>query len=317
MKDAVNSDKINVSSVIAFFQERTKMNFDAFTKDIVDNHWKVFGTEVYKDGKLIHAFGDTKDQLHYIYSATKSVVSTALGIVYDRGMIDLDKSILTYLPKEKVTGLLEKQRTTFEKITIRRLLTMSVDGFPFRPEGENWLDFALSCEIPNPEEKVFNYNNINVYLVCVALTEILGCDLGAFIEKEIFAPLGITRYKYERSPEGYFYGASGMQLTVHDLSRIGLLYYNNGVVNGQRIISEDYVKMATGIQQMNREGGYGFYFWKYRDGFSINGKWKQKCYVLPKEKLIISYLADIQDDSHDLLESMERNILGLEGGCEK
>ena len=287
------------------------MNFDAFTKDIVDNRWKVFGTEVYVDGKLIHAFGDTEEHLHNIYSATKSVLSTAFGIMYDRELIDPDKSILTYLPKEKVSNLSEKQRTTFEKITIQRLLTMSVDGFPFRPEGDNWLDFSLSCEIPNPEEIVFHYNNINAYLVGVALTEILGSDLGTFIEKEIFAPLDITRYHYERSPEGYFYGASGMQLTVHDLSRLGLLYYHNGVEHGQRIISEDYVKMATGVQQMNREGGYGFYFWKYRDGFSINGKWKQKCYVLPKEKLIISYLADIQDDSHELLESMERNILGL------
>ena len=287
------------------------MDFDAFTKDIVDNHWRVFGTEVYKDGQLIHAFGDTEDNLHNIYSATKSVLSTAFGIIYDRGLIDPDKSIISYLPKEKVSDLSEKQRTTFEKITVRRLLTMSVDGFPFRAEGDNWLDFALSCEIPDPEKKVFHYNNISSYLIGVALTEILGCDLGTFIEKEIFTSLGITQYQYERSPEGYFYGASGMKLTVHDLSRFGLLYYHNGMENGHRIISEDYVKMATGIQQMNREGGYGFYFWKYRDGFSINGKWKQKCYVLPKEKLIISYLADIQDENHELLESMERNILGL------
>ena len=77
------------------------------------------------------------------------------------------------------------------------------------------------------------------------------------------------------------------------------------------IVSEEYVEMATSIQQMNREGGYGFYIWKYRDGFSINGKWKQKCYVLPKRGIIVTYLSHIEDDSHDLLESMEKNILGI------
>ncbi|MBR5425015.1 MAG: hypothetical protein IK106_00695, partial [Clostridiales bacterium] len=80
---------------------------------------------------------------------------------------------------------------------------------------------------------------------------------------------------------------------------------------GKRIISEEYVKMASSIQQMNREGGYGFFLWKYRSGFSLNGKWKQKCYVLPDEGILVSYLSDIQDDSHDLLQSMEKNILGI------
>ena len=102
-----------------------------------------------------------------------------------------------------------------------------------------------------------------------------------------------------------------MKLTVHDLSKIGLLLYNKGVYDGQRIVSEEYVDMATSIQQMNREGGYGYYIWKYRDGFSINGKWKQKCYVLPKRGIIVTYLSHIEDDSHDLLDSMEKNILGI------
>ena len=77
----------------------------------------------------------------------------------------------------------------------------------------------------NPDEKVFNYNNINAYLVGVALTKALGADLGTFIEKRIFEPLGITSFEYDRCPEGYFYGASGMKLTVNELSKVGFLYY--------------------------------------------------------------------------------------------
>ena len=174
------------------------------------------------------------------------------------------------------------------------------------------LDFALSCDIKKPETRVFNYNNICAYLVSVVLTEILGEDLGGFIEREIFKPLGITDYEYGRSPEGYFYGASMMKLTVNGLSKIGLLLYNKGIYDGQRIVSEEYVDMATSVQQMNREGGYGYFIWKYRDGFSINGKWKQKCYVLPKDKIIVTYLSHIEDDSHDLFDSMEKNILDLD-----
>ena len=238
------------------------------------------------------------------------MLSIAVGIVYDMGLIDLDQCILEYLPKEKVAKMSEKQKETFRKITVKRLLTMSVGDLPFRAEGESWIDFALSCEISHPEERVFNYSNINSYLVGVALTEILGRDLGGFIEEKIFAPLGIQRYEYTRCPEGYFYGASGMRLTVHDFSKIGLLLYHKGVYQGQRILSEKYDELATSVQMQNREGGYGYFVWKYLDGFSINGRQGQKCYVLPKRGLVITQLCNIEDLGNDLRNSMEKWILG-------
>ena len=100
-------------------------------------------------------------------------------------------------------------------------------------------------------------------------------------------------------------------MSVNDLSKVGLLLYNKGVYNGKRIVSEEYLNKATSILQMNLEGGYGYYFWKYREGYSMNGKFKQKCYILPERKLIITYLADIEDGSNVLRESMEKHVLGL------
>ncbi len=288
------------------------MNFEQFVADIKNNEWNVFGVEVYKDNKLLHSYGDTNEGIYNIYSAAKSIVSIAVGIAFDRGLINFDKSILEYLPRKNVENLTEIQRQIFNSITVQRLLTMSVEGFPFRPEGNNYLEFSLASKIDNPNEKVFSYSNIPVYLMCVALEQILEMDLGDFIVENILMPLDITKYEYARSPEGIFYGASNMKLTVNELSRIGLLMMNKGIYNKKRIISEKYVNLATSIQQMNREGGYGYYFWKYRDGFSINGKWKQKCYCLPNQKIVVTYLCHIEDESHDLLISMEKNILGID-----
>ncbi len=56
------------------------MDFDAFVKDIRDNSWNVFGVEVYGKGELIHSYGDTRVNLHELYSATKTVLSVAVGI---------------------------------------------------------------------------------------------------------------------------------------------------------------------------------------------------------------------------------------------
>ena len=285
------------------------MNFEAFVNDITYNKWNVFGTEVYKENELIHTWGDTYG-LHEIYSATKTVLSIAVGMAYDEGRIDLNRSVLDYLPKKETSLAVDKQLDLFKKINIERLLTMSVCGFEFRAEGDNWLEFALNSQV-EPDKKEFNYSNISAYLAGVCLTHAIGCDLGEFIEKRLFKPLNIENYEYGRSPEGYFYGASAMKLSVHDLSKIGILLYNGGTFDGKRIVSKEYVDLATSVRVMNREGGYGYFIWKYRNGFSINGKLKQKCYVLKDEGLIVTYLSHIEDESHDLLKSMEKNILQI------
>lgn len=285
------------------------MNFEKFVEDIKTNNWNVFGVEVYVDGKLLHSYGDTTDTRYPIYSATKTITSITVGMAADEGKLDINKSILEYLPPDVVNSMSQKQIEIYKKITTKNLLTMSVSGYPFRPEGESWLVNALNYLISLKGE--FSYSNISAYLAGVVASCAVGEDLYQYLDRKLFEPLGIIKPTYERCPDGYFYGASMMELTVHELSKIGLLLYNNGVYEGNRILSEEYVREATKVQQMNREGGYGYFIWKYRDGYSINGKWKQKCYVLPKEKLVITYLSHIEEDIPELKESMEKNILGL------
>ncbi len=287
-----------------------QMNFSEFIQDIQRKAWQVYGVEVYKDGELVHSYGDTKEGRYPIYSATKTITSIAVGLAVDEGKMDVNKCILAYLPENAVKRMSKVQADIYQKITVRRLLTMSVKGYPFRPEGESWLESSLNYPLENVGEKAFDYSNVPAYLVGVAVTGAVGEDLYSYLNRKLFCPLGIHEPKVGRCPEGYFYGASSMELTVQELSRLGLLLAGGGVYDGNRILSEEYVKEATSIQQMNREGGYGYFIWKYKDGFSINGKWGQKCFVLPSMGLIVSYLAHMEESSGLLRSSMEKYILG-------
>lgn len=298
-------DDPEVSAKIRF------LGYEDFKKDILKNHWKVFGVEIYEDGELAYSFGDTKDNVYPLYSCTKSILSIAVGIALDQNKIDLSKDSLYYIPEKYKANLSKEQKEKWEKLSLHRLMTMSVPGFPFRAPDDNYMDFSLANEDFNPDEVSFNYSNICSYIVGVALTEALGEDAWEFIQKNILKPLDITDATCSRCSKGYFYGASGMEMSVNDLSKVGLLLYNKGVYNGKRIVSEEYLNKATSILQMNLEGGYGYYFWKYLEGYSMNGKFKQKCYILPERKLIITYLADIEDGSNVLRESMEKHVLGL------
>ncbi len=158
------------------------MNFDALIKDIQDNHWNVHGMEIYEDGRLIHQYGHTIGARFPIYSATKTITSIAAGMAWDQGKIDLEQSVLAYLPSETVSQMPAEQIAAFREVTVRRLLTMSVSSFPFRPQGESYLNFSLACPIPDVQARTFHYSNIPAYLVGVALTQAVSEDLFQYLK---------------------------------------------------------------------------------------------------------------------------------------
>lgn len=288
----------------------SKPDFSGFVEEIHENGWQVYGLELWQDGKLEAAYGDTQNTRYPIYSVTKSMVSIAVGMASNDSLLNINDNVLRYLPEKYVQAMSVQQREVYKSITLQRLMTMSVDGFPFRPSGSNWLEEALSIPLKEPETRTFAYSNVPAYLTGVAVSAAVEERLDQYLNRRLFRPLGIPDPPCQFSPEGYFYGATGMELTVNELSRIGLMLSREGKYGQKQIVPAAYVKDATSVQQMNREGGYGYFFWKYRDGFSLNGKWGQKCYVLPKQRMMITFLSHLEEGSDKIRGSMEKHLLG-------
>ena len=284
-----------------------------FIQKVKKNNWPVYGIEIFYQGHVVDRYNFEPEKRHPIYSATKTFTATAVGIAVDEGKFSIEASIYDYLKDELPDDILKEQLNALRRISIKRLLTMSVPGYPFRMEGEEWLIASLTYPIQFSETPIFDYSNIPAYLVGVALEKAVGEHLINYLDNRLFKPLGIENLDYMNCPSGHFYGASGMHLTVNELSRLGQLYLQKGCYNSKQIISEQWVKEATAIQQMNREGGYGYYIWKYKEGFCISGKWGQKCYVFPERQLMITYLADIQEGPDVARLTMEQDILSSFG----
>lgn len=285
------------------------MDFQGFVDVVKKNGWDLYGIQVFQSGQIIEQFHEESIKQHPIYSATKSITSLAVGMAMDEGKFDIYASIYEYLKSDVPTYMSQKQVDNLKQISIKRLLTMSVQGYPFRPQGNNWLEYSLTYPLANVEENGFDYSNIQAYLVGVALSKSLGMHLYDYLEERLFLPLGIEDPIYQNCPSGYFYGASGMQLTVPELGKIGQLCLQKGMYNGHRIVSKAYVEEATSVQQMNREGGYGYYFLKYGEGYRISGKWGQRSFVFPKKDMVITYLANMEHGSGLLTEAMEDYLL--------
>ena len=284
------------------------MDINAFIKTIESEKWNIHGVEVYIDGGLEYAYKDTQEKPYSIYSATKTIAAIGIGMVCDEGRLDLDKSVLEYLPENVVRVLSGAQQEIYKQVTARHLLTMSIGGFPFRPEGETWLRNALEYPV-FVDEGGIHYSNVSAYLMGVVGTQALGEDFFHYLNRKLFIPLSIDNPEHGRCPDGYFYGGSHMKLRVNELSRIGMLLYNKGVYQGERLLSESFVNEATCFKHFGISKAYGYFLWKYLSGYCIKGKWGQKCIILPEDKLMITYLASMEENAGDFEKNVEKNLL--------
>ena len=219
-------------------------------------------------------------------------------MLQDAGKWSVDDPLAAYLPREAVEGMPPEKREAFRLLPISRFLTMSVPGYPFRPEAEDWLAFALSCPADYTCPPAFSYSNIPAYLVGLAAGNAAGEPLSDYLRRELLVPLGIESPVFRTDPQGRFYGATGMELSVEELSRLGRLYMQDGLWNGKRLFSGSWAEAAVRPQIDAGKGqGYGYFFWTGSQDFSVSGKWGQKCLVYPGRKLIISWEGEMPETS--------------------
>lgn len=282
---------------------------DRFIDKVLEKNAEVYGIEISLNGKVAARHDFVPEARHPIYSATKSFVATAAGIASDEGKFNVEDPAAKYL-QDELKGLPAERREALKRITMERLMTMSVPGYPFRPEGGDWLAFSLNVPI-SPEAYGFEYSNIPAYLTGVAVEKAVDRNLKDYLNDKLFRKIGIEEPAVTFCPSGHFYGASGMELTVHELSRLGEVYRNLGCYEGERIVSGEWVRRATSKHIETREGGYGYFFWMCPGyGCRISGKWGQRCFILPAWNATITCLGNLKDMKRE--ESEELWICALE-----
>ena len=256
----------------------------------------IFGVTVICDGEVIlhKAFGE--DIRRPVYSATKSVTSAAFCLACDDGLISADSLLCEFLEK-RYASLMSQ---SFKSLPLRRFLTMTAGEYPFRPYGDNWLETALTLDTDHSDMS-FHYSNIPAYLVGVAVENSVGEPLMRYLEKRLFSPLGISAPPFQTSPEGHFYGATGMELTPLELARFGQLWLDSGSLNGKQLISQASVMQTVKPYVKTGSGdSYGYFFRVADDHYSIVGKWGQRCMVYPEKRLVIAYLSHQPERSDEL-----------------
>lgn len=251
---------------------------------------------VVKNGRIIAEayFGaQKKDVWKATFSACKSVVSIAVGMLIDDGKLTLDTKLSDIFAEEMSSVSKLKMRD----MNVYHLLTMTSGMTAFEEvsaicEGTLFKTYVNTSLSSDPGEK-FAYNSTNTYMLSAIVKKVSGEGLCDFLEERLFAPLGIQNYYWEKSTEGTEIGGWGFYISPEDFAKIGMLLTNGGRWEGKQLLSEDYVDLATSshteMTGSNYGFQYGFQMWTSPDSdqFVFNGMLGQNVWGFKKNKLII------------------------------
>ena len=275
---------------------------------------------VVKDGRIIaerYADGIGIDTPLLGFSATKSVIAALTGILVRKGALTLDQPAPVAAwqnPGDSrhaitVDHLLRHTAGLAIGSSLQASLTSALEPVnQMKFMVSDMAAYAESFNLETPPGSVWNYNDGNYIVLSRLIRNAVGghaSDVLRFARQELFAPLGMHNVTLEFDASGNPEGSSQMLASARDWARFGMLYLNDGVVGGKRILPEGWVKYSASPTP-NAFVGYGAGFWtdlgdsfgaNYRiehgmprDAFFAKGTIGQYVVIIPSERLVIARL---------------------------
>ena len=261
------------------------------------------------DGNIItekYAPGFDKNTVMLGWSMSKSFTAAMIGILIKENKLSIDAPapIASWANSKK------------QKITLKNLLQQTT-GLDFteiytRPSSVTKMlfskgDMAAYTEglsLKHEPGTVFNYSSGNSNILSKIIRQTVGeKKYAAFPYNELFYKINAYSFLLEPDASGTYIGSSYSYGTVRDFARFGLLYYNNGVWNGEQILPPDWVKESIQPAIADKLKHYGYQFWLNgydekdlskrwypdvpADMYFADGYGGQDVYIIPSKKLVV------------------------------
>jgi CubicO group peptidase (beta-lactamase class C family) len=239
---------------------------------------------IIKDGKLLieeYFNGATRNTLHDTRSVGKSFASTLLGIAIRDNYIKSETQTLKEFYDLKT---LRNYSSSKDSITLQSLLTMSstFEGSDMNSESlgneenmyptKNWVDFTLNLPIDKTKVagKQWDYFTAGVVVLGDIIHKSVPNGLIKYADKNLFQPLGISKYQWQFTPQKVPNTAGSLQLRSLDYAKFGQLYKNQGAWDGKQILPQGWITKSLSHQMTISEGEYyGYLFWNKT--YKVNG----------------------------------------------
>jgi len=221
---------------------------------------------VVKDGNIVaerYAPGVSPNTQLLGFSATKSVTNALIGILARQQKLSINQ------PAPIAAWQGDPRRSITIDQLMRQTAGLALDqtnsGFDINSRmlyiERDMAAFAESRPATAEPGRHWAYSDGNYILLSRIVRDAVGghaADVNAFARRELFGPAGMNNVTLEYDATGTPLGANYMYATARDWSRFGLLYLNDGVADGKRVLPQGWVKYST---TRTPDTGYGAGFW--------------------------------------------------------
>ena len=300
------------------YEDPSQAGFDPSQLEEAREVWESLPSSAFMvvaDGAVVASWGDVSRRFK-CHSVRKSFLSALYGIYWDRGEIELNKTLADLGIDDQPDSLLETEKTA------RILDLLKARSGVFHPAAYAGRTDSLPRGSQGPG-RYFAYNNWDFNTLAAILQKETGDDVFEAFDRHFAKPLGMTQW---RGSDGYYhyerdksqYPAYPFRLSAQDAARFGLLFARRGVWGDQRILSEHWVRRSSVLYSIDDAVmGYGFMWWVSREPrferygmYSALGVGNQMIAVLPEIDVVIVNRANTYDGEGtplaDLLDLIEQ-----------
>lgn len=317
MMDAVSRGEYPIIDSIAI-ASRGRLVFDETVRTQLDE----------KDGWV----SNVNRSMHAQFSSSKSIASILIGIAIDRGDIGgVDTPYLSLFDYPSYDNWDDRKN----EMTLDHVLTMRLGlqwdewsvpyGDPdnavvrFFNQHHDYSKGLLDLPMESDPGTVFAYNTIASISLGQAIENSNPLPVADYLSTYLLGPLGITRIDWTQTPTGIPDLGGGLYLHGRDMLKFGQLYMDDGIWNGQQIVSSEWVAVSTQAyadlswnNPASRDwqvDGYGYQWWTghfERNGqilntFATRGWGQQTVMVIPDLELVIAINSNDYDGHPDAI----------------
>lgn len=251
------------------------------------------------------------------FSMTKSVVSALIGVMTQQGLTS--PSLPAPVPEWRDDIRREIEVEDLLRMTTGLALDETNSGFDPSSQmvylHDDMAGFAANAMPVAQRRKRWHYSSATTQLLARVIRDAVGGpeQTLAFAWRELFNPLGMRNVTLEFDGSGTLQGSTYMLASARDWARFGLLYLNDGIVGGKRVLHEDWVDFTAAA---TLDSDYGAGFWTNRsehpnakgrvrlgiprDAFFASGDLGQRIVIMPSQHLVVVRLGDSVDPTGDI-----------------
>jgi CubicO group peptidase (beta-lactamase class C family) len=277
---------------------------------------------VVRDGRVIaerYAPGISVETQLLGFSMTKSVINTLIGVMTQHGL--LSPSVPAPVPEWKGASDARREIEVGHLMRMTTGLALDETNSGFDPSSQmmylpdDMAGFAVQAQLIAPVGKRWHYSSGTTQILARLVRDGTGGPEQslAFAWRELFNPLGMRHVTLELDGAGTIQGTTYMLASARDWARFGLLYLNDGVVGGKRLLHEDWVDYCAAA---TLDTDYGAGFWTNRsehpnakgrvragiprDAFFASGDLGQRIFIIPSQRMVVVRLGDSVDPTGDI-----------------